>query len=223
LALSEYRLINTSTWKRYEHFRHFYDEAPCSVSICDDIDVTDLKNACSVKKKSFYVSFLYVTAHIINSHEEFRLTAIDSAASEYLMPAVWDRVDVVHNVFHEDTETYTNTFTLYKDDFSAFYKNCCEDIDRAKRLSVMSVPSPSNVFEASCVPWRHFTSIGIVAEPVVLTPIVAWGAFQPKDGRIMMPLSIQIHHAAADGFHISRFLNEAEDFSKTLADIIMGE
>ena len=41
-----YRLIDTHSWSRYETFRHFYDEVPCAVSMCDDIDVTELYKAC---------------------------------------------------------------------------------------------------------------------------------------------------------------------------------
>lgn len=40
-----YRLIDTHSWSRYETFRHFYDEVPCAVSMCDDIDVTELYKA----------------------------------------------------------------------------------------------------------------------------------------------------------------------------------
>ena len=46
-----YRLIDTHSWSRYETFRHFYDEVPCAVSMCDDIDVTELYKAC---KKNGY-------------------------------------------------------------------------------------------------------------------------------------------------------------------------
>ncbi len=217
MTLSGYRLLEPGEWKRYEHFRHFWDNAPCSISLCDDIDVTELRAACRKNNISFYIAFLYSTAYVVNAHEEFRLTAVDSPEFEYMMPAVWDRVDVCHNIFHEDSETYTGTFTVYSRDFRTFYSNCEADIARAKNLRILGVPSPDNVFEASCVPWRHFTSVGVVTEPVQLSPVIAWGKFREDGSRTFMPLSIQIHHAAADGFHLAGFLNEAEEFSSVLA------
>ena len=51
----EYRLIDTHSWSRYETFRHFYDEVPCAVSMCDDIDVTELYKAC--KKSGVFVLY----------------------------------------------------------------------------------------------------------------------------------------------------------------------
>lgn len=205
------------TWHRMEYFRHFYDEAPCAVSLCDDVDVTDLRSACHDAKQSFYLAMLYTVSHVINAHEEFRITAVDSPDSPYMMPAVWDAVNPVHNVFHEDTETYTALFTLWNPDYGTFIRYAQDDIAKAKNLRVMSVPCGNNTFEASCVPWRHFTSVSVQTEAIPLSPIVAWGGFSEVNGRIKMPLSIQIHHAAADGYHLARFLNEAEETAARLA------
>lgn len=218
--MAEWSLINTEKWQRYEHFRHFMEDSPCNVWLTDDIDVTSLYQACHRSGRSFYIAMLYAVSRVINSRDEFKLRAVDSPMYEHLMPAVWDRVDPVHNVFHEDSETYTSTFTVYDPDFEIFYSHCDEDIERARRLRIMSVPAAENTFEASCVPWRHFTSVGAAAESIPLSPIVAWGKYAEREGRLMMPLSIQISHASADGFHLARFLNETEQLAATLADKI---
>ena len=216
-----YKLIDTEKWPRTEYFRHFMDEAPCSISMCDEIDVTRLKTACHTLKISFYIAFLYVVSEIVNSHDELKMLAVDTPDLPYPLPAVWDRVEVAHNVFHDDTETYTSTFTVWKEDFREFYENCTEDVARAKSVKYMSIPSPDNIFEASCVPWRHFTSVGVMSDNVSLYPIIAWGGFVGRDGKTYMPLSISIHHAAADGFHIARFINEAEEKAKNLAEELL--
>ncbi|MBR5253346.1 MAG: hypothetical protein IKV39_05670 [Clostridia bacterium] len=215
--MAEWTLIDTEKWARYEHFRHFMDDAPCSIWLTDDIDVTDLHAACHGSGKSFYIAILYLVSRVINAHDEFKLRAVDSPSFPCLMPAVWDRVDPVHNVFHQESETYTATFTVFDSNFDTFYNYCSEDIERARRLKVMSVPAGENTFEASCVPWRHFTSVGAATESIPLSPIVAWGKFIEKDGRKLLPLSIQISHAAADGYHLARFLNEVEMLAAELA------
>ncbi|MBE6627051.1 MAG: hypothetical protein E7628_07725 [Ruminococcaceae bacterium] len=218
--MAEWTLINTENWPRYEHFRHFMEDSPCNVWLTDDIDVTSIHSACNKSGRSFYIAMLYTVSRVINSHDEFKLRAVDSPKFERLMPAVWDRVDPVHNVFHEESKTYTSTFTVYDHDFEVFYRHCAEDIERARRLKTMSVPAGENTFEASCIPWRHFTSVGASIESIPLSPIVTWGKFAECDGRLMMPLSIQINHAAADGFHLARFLCEVEALSATLAEEI---
>lgn len=209
-------------WKRMEYFRHFYDDAPCSVSLADDIDVSELRQSCHDAKQSFYLAMLYTVSHVINAHEEFRMTAVDAPDQPYPMPAVWDAVNPVHNVFHADSDTYTALFSLWHPDYGTFIRYAEEDISRAKHLSAMSVPCGENTFEASCIPWRHFSSVGVQSEAIPLSPIVVWGGFLEQNGRTKMPLSIQIHHAAADGYHLARFLNEAEETARTLAKEIAG-
>ena len=215
-----YRLIETSEWARYPHFRHFYDEISCAISLCDEIDVTALYDSCKISGRSFYISVLYAVSRVVNSHDEFRMTAVDSPKSEFPMPAVYDRVDVTHNIFREESESYSSVFTVYKSDFSEFYSNCGDDIERVKRLNISAVPCGDNAFEASCVPWRHFSSVGVSCDSYPLLPIVSWGRFRENAQKKLMPLSIQINHASADGFHLARFLNETEETCSALAGII---
>lgn len=213
--------LTPESYPRWEHFRHFWDECPCAISLCDSIDVTELRKACHDSGTSFYTAVLWCVSKTVNSHEEFRMTTVETAEDPYPVPAVYDVVHPAHNVFHEDSETYTTLFTRWHPDFRIFAGYCEEDMRKASRLQVMSIPCPANTFEASCVPWRHFTSVGVSCEAIPLSPIAAWGGFREENGRTMMPLSVQIHHAAADGYHLARFLNETEEEARKLAEQII--
>ena len=52
--------------------------------------------------------------------------------------------------------------------------------------------------------------------------MIVWGGFRETDGRVLLPLSIAVSHAAADGFHLARFLNETEARCSRLAEEIGG-
>ena len=72
---------------------------------------------------------------------------------------------------------------------------------------------PENAYTVSCVPWitfRHFSVHSYENKPYYF-PSVEAGKFYEQGGRLMMPLSLTCHHAAADGYHVSRFL---EDFQQ---------
>lgn len=217
--MNGYTRLDMQSYSRAEHFRHFMNEAPCMISLSDDIDVTALRNVCRDTDRSFYITFLYAISYIVNARDEFKMTAVLSNGEYH--PAVWDILNPVHNVFHEDTETCTTLFSLWNHDREAFHKNVREDMEHAKALSVRSIPAMGqNTFEASCVPWRHFTSVGISYPPSAnptLSPLIVWGGFRESNGKTYLPLSITIHHAAADGFHLARFLNEAESMAAGLA------
>lgn len=220
--MSECRPIDLAGWPRAAHYRRFTEESPCAVTMTDDVDVTDLRRSCRAAGRSFYLSVLWLVSAAVNAHEEFRLTETDSPDLPEPVPAVWDVVHPAHNVFHEDSETFTGTFTLFSPDPAVFMERAAEDIARAKRLTVPAIPTPPNVFDASCVPWRHFTHAGALTDAPSLSPLVVWGGLREVPGpglepKILMPLSMTISHAAADGFHLARFLNEVEEAGRALA------
>jgi len=44
-----------------------------------------------------------------------------------------------------------------------------------------------------------------------LLPIFTVGKFYEQSKKISLLLSVQVHHAACDGFHTSRFINELQE------------
>lgn len=44
-----------------------------------------------------------------------------------------------------------------------------------------------------------------------LRPIFTMGKYYEDDGRIILPLAVQVHHAVCDGYHLCRFLNELQE------------
>lgn len=219
--MTDIRTIDMTTWPRAAHYRHFSDY-PCAVSLADDVDATALRRACRSADVSVTGAILWIVSCVINRHEEFRLTETDAPEYPEPIPAVWDVAHPVYNIFHEKTETYTSLFTLWSPDFREFSERMREDCARAASLSVMSIPTPPNVFETSAVPWRHFTAVGAGTGIPSLSPMIVWGGFREDRGRTLLPLSVTISHAAADGFHLARFLNECEEGFAALAERLGG-
>ena len=45
----------------------------------------------------------------------------------------------------------------------------------------------------------------------ILAPVITWGKNEVEQEKYLMPLSMNIHHAVADGFHLSRFFIEVQE------------
>ncbi|WP_307325883.1 CatA-like O-acetyltransferase [Microbacterium sp. SORGH_AS_0862] len=43
------------------------------------------------------------------------------------------------------------------------------------------------------------------------------GRYAEREGRLLLPLAVQIHHAVADGFHTALLINEFRELSPTPA------
>mgnify|MGYP003300379129 CR=1 FL=1 len=44
------------------------------------------------------------------------------------------------------------------------------------------------------------------------TPLFDWGKYYEKDGKLMMPISVQGHHSFVDGIHVGEFVDTLEKY-----------
>ena len=72
---------------------------------------------------------------------------------------------------------------------------------------VARAPEPGQgIFNVSAVPWTSFTGFNLNLQKGYgyLPPIFTLGKYRTEHGRTLLPLAVQVHHAAADGFHVGR-------------------
>ena len=87
------------------------------------------------------------------------------------------------------------------------------DIEQSKPLQGPRwKEEPPNRFYVSCIPWLHYRgfSMQMYGDGKLLCPIFTWGKFERSGDKTVMPLTIQIHHASADGFHIAQLFQELQ-------------
>lgn len=44
------------------------------------------------------------------------------------------------------------------------------------------------------------------------TPLFDWGKYYEKDGKVMIPISVQAYHSFVDGLHIGLFVEQLQKF-----------
>ena len=199
-----YQIVDMETYYRRGVLRHFSEDCKCSVSITARLDVTALRAFSKRTDTRFYINFLYVLSRALNAKEDYRL-AWDWQNERLLC---WDRINPAQYVFHEDTETFTVVYTEYDPDYDVFYARASADAEAAKQTRKYGLDSAHhpNWFDASCVPWLSYDSLHVELPDGYLyfSPIVNWGAYREENGRLMMPVTVRLNHAAADGYQIAR-------------------
>ena len=208
-------VIDRENWERKSYWEQFTRQARCYASITGEVDVTRLTEQAKRTGYSFYVAFLYCVTAVVNRHREFRY-AYDARTDRVLL---WNEVWPSHLVFHDQEESFTAIWSRWNPDFKTFYQSCREDIERGKEARGHHVPDmPLNTFGVSALPWLSYTSldINLTADGVYLAPIISWGRWRSDGSRTVLPLSMEIHHAVADGFHIARFFREVEQLAGEL-------
>lgn len=198
--------IDPGSWERREVFWYFSEMAPTGYSLTIDIDVTKMLGAVRSAGVRFFPAYLWLATKCFCEQKEFRIAVKDGAVGYY------DTLTPLYATFHDDTKTFSLMWTEYHDDFMEFFRSYMEDRRRYDSsrgiLSKTGQLPPENAYTVSCVPWisfRHFAVHSYENKPYYF-PSAEAGKFFEKDGRTMMPLSITCHHAATDGYHVSRFL-----------------
>lgn len=200
-----FKIINKETWARKEYFEHYFSEVPCTYSMTVKLDITKIKNS----NKKIYPTMLYFITKVVNNHSEFR-TAFNMDGEL----GVFDEMIPCYTVFNQDTETFTNIWTEYSDDYNVFCNSYEKDIELFSSVKGMiAKPNvPTNNFPVSMIPWTTFEGFNLNLQKGYnyLLPIFTMGKYSEVNGQYLMPLAIQVHHAVCDGFHISRFVNELQ-------------
>jgi chloramphenicol O-acetyltransferase type A len=216
----EFKLIDLSKWSRKEYFDHYLNCTPCTYSMTLNLDITILLRAIKRKNIKLYPTTIYLLSTVVNRHEEFR-TTIDEDGHL----GVFDLMHPAYAVFHNDNETFTNIWTEYNFSFSKFYENYLSDLQRygsVKRF-LAKPDTPPNVFTISSIPWVSFSGFNLNLPKLgnYLLPIFTTGKYFDQNDRILLPISVQVHHAVCDGYHIARFINQLqEDMNKFASEIV---
>lgn len=195
--------IDLSRWKRRDHFLLFRTYKQPFFSVCVEVDVTLLWNACRPpRRRSFFLASLYLMLKAANDTEAFRL--------RLRKRGVWlhDRVAVGPTIARDD-ETFGFArleLTDSLDEFAANGKAAIARIRRETRLAGGKGKDDAIVFH-STLPWCRFTSFtNALPGGDDSIPRVVFGRCTTDDQSVKMPVAIEVHHALVDGVDVAKFI-----------------
>ena len=211
--------IDTDTWPRAQMFYYFRTEAPTGYSITVQVDVAKLVQTIRQHGLKFYPAYLWLVTRNLAKQQEFTCAIKDDVLGYY------DELTPLYPVLHEDDHTVSLMWTAFDKDFSQFYLAHLENMAAyGQNNGILSRPElpPENTYTVSEVPWVNFTHFAVHSyeNKDYFFPSVEAGRWEEKDGKLIMPLSLTVHHATTDGFHIATFLedlqNEMNEFEQFL-------
>lgn len=206
--------IDLQTWPRGQMFYYFAKMAPTGYSLTVQLDVTKLRVTLKEAGLKFFPAYLWLVTKNLNRQMEFKVAEQDGALGYY------DTLTPLYASFHEDTHTFSLMWTEFAEDFRQFHQAYLENQKQfGDNRGVLCRPQlpPANAYTVSCLPWvsfDHFAVHSYENKPYYF-PSVEAGKFVEQDGKCLMPLSLTCHHAATDGWHVARFL---EDLQRDMDD-----
>ncbi len=202
--------IDTDRWARREHFEHYRRRVPCSYEMTVELDATRFVETVRRAGVRTYPAQLWAISTVVNRHPEFRMQLLPDGS-----PAVWDVVHPEFTVFHPETETFSGLVVRHDADFRRFHDDAVATIAEHRHDTRMfpQQDRPRNVFDVSSLPWTSFTGFALhIADGWDhLLPIITLGRYRTVGDRVLLPMALQVNHAAADGFHAARLVREVEE------------
>jgi chloramphenicol O-acetyltransferase type A len=203
--------LDIETWNRRRQFEFFKDYHNPFFNICAHVDVTPLLDLTrALKSISFSIAYHFFSIKAANEVAPFR----------YRLRG--DRV-LAHERVHAGTtllladENFTFVYFDYDDeDFEVFHARARESIRSAQAAGVQLYQRAErdDLIYHSVIPWATFTSISHARRggPQESVPKISFGKYREDGGRMMMPVSVEVHHALMDGLHVGRYFERLEGY-----------
>lgn len=203
-----YKKLDIESWSRKSQFYFFKKYDNPFFNICTEIDVTPLHEFVKANNHSFFLASLFVSLKAANEIEEFKYRIKGNDV------IIYDEIHAGSTVANDDN-TFSFCYFDYQPTLKAFEslakKELCAIKTKTEKLDTND--DEDNMIHYSVLPWYSFFSIShprkFNTEDSV--PKIVFGKFSLKNNKLMMPISIEVHHSLMDGFHIGQYLSHLQE------------
>ena len=201
--------VDLEQWPRRAQFKFFSGLSFPFYNVTTSLDVTTLHRHTKARGLSFYYALIYATLHVMNGLPDF----LYKIRGEQII--LHDHLDPSFVVPNGDTHLLKIVNVPYGGTLEEFCSRC------SHQVAVQHAPFPAGTEEArndlvyiSCLPWLSFTSLSneMDCNPDDSIPRVTWGKYEARDGRLLLPYSVQLNHRLLDGWHLGELVNGVQAF-----------
>ena len=203
---NHYRVIDETTWERSAHCVAFRNCIEPSFCVTFEADITKFKEKVKAQRLSFTLAMVYAVCKCANEIENFRYRLLDGNV------VLYDQIDASFTYLNKETELFKFVTVPMRDNMEEFVAVAAET---ALQQNAYFVGTPRNdIFMCSALPWVTFTHISHTnsGKKDNAMPLFDWGKYFKRDGKILIPISVQAHHSFVDGIHIGKYTKKLQDF-----------
>lgn len=195
--------LDIENWARKDHFYFFRQFEEPFFGITVTIDCTEAYRFAKEQKLSFFLYYLYQSLRAANETEPFRYRIHNNDV------LVFDEVHASPTINRPDG-TFGFAYMDYHKDFREFSIKAAKEIERVQQAKgLIPAVSGENVIHYSSLPWINFTGLAHARAFSFhdSCPKISFGKMTEENGKRKMPVSIHVHHALMDGYHVGRFID----------------
>ena len=210
------KYLDLTSWARRDLFEFFRGYSNPYFNVCTRVDVTNLLSLLRARPgASVSLAFHYFALRVANATEPFRYRLRDGKV-------------FVNDVINGGTtvplpnESFTFAYFDYHEDFQKFLSEADSAIKRAQAERALKPTMRDDLIYFTTLPWVSFTSFAHARNHGRgdSVPRIAFGKFTKENERLLLPISVEVHHALMDGLHVGRYLNSLEEALRKPQDYI---
>lgn len=210
-------IIDINTWERKENYEFFLGFQNPTISITSEVECAGAKARAKAAGESFFLHYLYAVLRAVNEIPEFRFRIDAEGRVVY-----FDHVDMLTPIKVKENGRFFTIRLPWNTDFQTFYttaKAIINDIDPNGNPYDMEKVGGKDLLDVillSATPDLYFTSLTCTQEHRHGSnyPLINAGKAILKEGKLVMPIAMTIHHGFIDGHHLSLFYKKVEEFLK---------
>lgn len=198
--------IDEKNWKRAMHCQVFRNSVEPAFCVTFELDITNFLNRIREKKYSFTFAMVYSVSVCANQIEEFRYRFVDGDI------VLFDQIDTAFTYLNKESELFKVVnvpLTETLEEYVALAAKTAEE-----QQEYFTGPLSNDVFQFSPMPWVTYTHISHTnsGKKDNATPLFDWGKYFQRDGRTLLPFSVQAHHSFVDGLHIGKLADTLQAY-----------
>lgn len=199
-----YREIDEKNWKRAMHCQVFRNSVEPAFCITLELDITGFLQYVKAHGYSFSLAMIYIVSKCANEIEEFRYRFVDGKV------VLFERIDTAFTWLQKETELFKVVNVEMRDSLEEYVVAAKEAAEEQEEY--FTGPLGNDVFQFSPLPWVSYTHISHTnsGRRDNATPLFDWGKYTVKDGRTMLPFSVQAHHSFVDGIHVGKLVDSLQ-------------
>ncbi len=202
---NNYHIIDETIWRRAIHCNIFRNSIEPSYCITFELDITNFISKIKQKGYSFTFSMIFLTTKCANKIEEFRYRFLDGKI------VLYDKINTAFTYLNKETELFKVVNVCIQNTLEEYISIASKTAEDQK--TYFTGPLGNDIFQFSPMPWISYTHISHTnsGKKDNATPIFNWGKYFERNGKIILPFSVHVHHSFVDGIHVGKLADSLQN------------
>ncbi len=200
-----HQIIDIDNWNRKAQYALFKTFEQPFFNICAPVDCAPLYHFSKKNSLPFFYCMLHTVLKTIQSIDELRYRIEGDSVLDY---------KTIHcgvTILQEDN-TFIYCTLAYHTELKEFIHIALQDIENQKKSKGFIPHGRKDVVYVSAIPWVSFTAFqhARTNDNTDSIPRIVIGKFYQENEALKIPVSLEIHHALADGYHTGLFFEQLQ-------------